>query len=141
MNTKLLAGLAMVLLVVAGIFVVVRQRPGAPHDVVVAPVAAPAAAPPADCLLPGPPPVPPNGLVASEADMRLGHDVMQHFVVELEAYQACRNGQADHAASGVSQAQKDKWIEQGNEAVDEANALAASFGAQLKVFKARTGVK
>jgi hypothetical protein len=139
LNTKLLVIAGVVLAVLAGIGVVVLHRTRAPHEVTVAP-AAPVASPrpPASCLLPGPPPVPPNGAVASAADMRLGHDVMQSFVLQLEAYQACRNAQADHAAPGVSQAQKDAWIAQGNDAIDEANALAASFGAQLKVFKART---
>ena len=132
MNTKLLAAFALVLAVIAGVTLLVRHRAPAPHDRVSAPVT-----PPADCLLPGPPPVAPNGAVASEADMKLGHDVMQNFVLELEAYQACRDAQADHAAPGVGQSQKDAWIAQGDEAIDQANALAASFGAQLKLFKAR----
>ncbi len=138
MNTKLLVVGAVVLAVLAGAGVFVFQRTHTPHEVVVAPAAPVASAtPPASCLLPGPPPVAPNGALASVADMKLGHDVMQNFVLRLEAYQACRNAQADHAAAGVSQTQKDAWIAQGNDAVDEANALAASFSAQLKVFKAR----
>ncbi len=134
MNTKLLALVALALAAIAGITLLVQHRTPGP---IVAPVLPQQAAAPADCLLPGPPPVPPNGTVASEADMRLGHDVMQHFVVELETYQSCRNAQADHAPARVSQAQKDSWVEQGNQAVDQANALAASFGAQLKLYKAR----
>ena len=138
MNTKLLVVAGVALAVIAGIGIFVLQRARTPHEVTLAPAAPVASAtPPASCLLPGPPPVAPNGAVSSEADMKLGHDVMQNFVLQLEAYQACRNAQADHAAAGVSQAQKDTWISQGNEAIDEANALAASFGAQLKVFKAR----
>ncbi len=141
LNTKLLAAVAVILAVIAGVTFVVQHRARVPGPVVVAPpapVPKPAgSASTAECLLPGPPPVPPNGAVASQADMKLGHDVTQAFVLQLEAYQACRNGQADHAAPGVSQAQKDAWIEQGNQAVDQANALAASFGAQLKAFKAR----
>ena len=96
-------------------------------------------APPADCLLPGPPPVPPNGATASPDDMKLGHDVMQGFVLQLEAYQACRNNQIDHAAASVTPAQKQEWLAQGNDAIDEANALAAAFGQQLKIFKAKNG--
>jgi hypothetical protein len=94
---------------------------------------------PADCLLPGPPPVPPNGAIATASDMKLGHDVMQHFVDELEAYQTCRNAQIDHAGKAVSDQQKETWLEQGNEAVDQAHALADAFSAQLRVFKARPG--
>jgi hypothetical protein len=94
-------------------------------------------APPADCLLPGPPPAEPTGAVATKDDMALSRTVIQAFVQQLEAYQACRNNQADHAAPGVTQAQKDKWIEQGNDAVDEANALASAFSAQLQIYKTR----
>jgi len=85
--------------------------------------------------------VAPDGNTATAADMKLGHDVLQGFVVQLEAYQACRNNQADHAAPGVSDQQKQAWIEKGNEAVDEANAIASSFSDQLKIFKARTASK
>ena len=69
--------------------------------------------------------------------MKLGHDVVQAFVLELEAYQACRNNQIDHASATVSAQQKQTWIDEGNGAVDEANAIANAFSAQLKVFKAR----
>jgi hypothetical protein len=94
---------------------------------------------PADCLLPGPPPVAPDGQSASGDDMKLGHDVMQAFVVQLEAYQACRNSQIDHAAATVTPAQRAQWLEQGNDAIDEANALAATFSRQLQIFKAKNG--
>ena len=69
--------------------------------------------------------------------MKLGHDVMQAFVNQLEAYQACRNNQADHAAPGTPDKQKDAWIEQGNQAVDEANAIKDAYGQQLQIFKSR----
>ena len=103
------------------------------------PVAAQPAAPPRDCLLPGPPPVAPDGMTASLADMKLGQTATQNFVQQLEAYQACRDNQADHAPAGTSAAQKDDWIKQGDDAVDEAHALADAFSAQLKVFNARGG--
>ena len=69
--------------------------------------------------------------------MSLGHDAAQAFVVQLEAYQACRNNQADHAAPGTPDKQKDAWIEQGNQAVDEANAIKDAYGQQLQIFKSR----
>ncbi len=95
-------------------------------------------APGADpCLLPGPPPVAPAGATATADDMKLGHDVIQHFVEQLEGYQACRNNQVDHAPASVSADQKEKWTAQGNAAVDEAHAVADSFTAQLQVFKQR----
>jgi hypothetical protein len=71
--------------------------------------------------------------------MKLGQTAIQNFVLQLEAYQACRDNQADHAPPGTSAAQKDDWIKQGDDAVDEAHALADAFSAQLKVFNARGG--
>jgi hypothetical protein len=102
-----------------------------------APTASPVAPGADPCLLPGPPPVAPSGATATADDMKLGHDVIQHFVEQLEGYQACRNNQIDHAPAGVSADQKEKWTEQGNAAVDEAHAVADSFTAQLQVFKQR----
>jgi hypothetical protein len=93
---------------------------------------------PAECMLPGPPPVPPDGATATDADMKLGHDAIQHFVVQLEAFQACRNAQIDHAPAGTTDARKQIWLQEGNAAVDDAHALADAFSAQLKIFKART---
>ena len=93
------------------------------------------------CLLPGPPPVPPDGATATAADISLGHDTIQAFVIQLENYQACRNNQIDHPAPGVTDAQKETWTEQGNAAVDEAHAMADAFSAQLKIFKARAAAK
>jgi hypothetical protein len=141
LKKSVLVGGALAVLVVAGIGFAVWRRGSSPPVETLAP---PRSAgiipePPANCLLPGPPPVPPNGAVASGDDMKLGHDVMQAFVVQLEDYQACRNSQIDHAAATVTPAQKAQWLEQGNDAVDEANALAAAFGQQLKIFKARNG--
>jgi hypothetical protein len=144
--TKFLAALAAALAIGAGIYFFLSKNHPAPMPTA-APTpsppalkqAAPAPAPPkSDCLLPGPPPVPPNGYTASTADMALGHATIQNFVNELESYQACRNNQLDHAGASVSEQQKQTWLEQGNAAVDEANALAAAFSAQLKIFKART---
>ncbi len=138
-NTKQIGALAAAAVLVIAAIVLLRHRVPAPVVAPSAPVSAGpvAAVAPADCLLPGPPPVPPPGETASPEDMRLGHDVMQAFVVQLEAYQTCRNAQIDHAAPGVTQAQKRQWLDQGNAAIDEANALAAAFGAQLRVFKGR----
>ena len=82
----------------------------------------------------------PDGHTADADTMRQGHDNIQAFVLQLEAYQACRNNQVDHAASTVTVTQKQTWIGEGNDAVDQANALAQTFAAQLHVFKARKKV-
>ncbi len=122
----------------------VSAAPAAPSPPPAAPspAAPPPAAPapqlaPAECLAPGPPPVPPDGSTASEADMKLGHDSIQHFVLQLEAFQACRNAEIDHAPAGTTAARKQIWLQEGNAAVDEAHALADAFSAQLKIFHAR----
>ena len=148
-DTKYLVAVGAVVVVIAGgAWFALYERsttgvvvpPPAAAPAVSTPVAATpvAVAPPADCLLPGPAPVPPNGYTANEADMTLGHDAIQNFVQQLEDYQACRNSQADHAVAGTSDKQKQTWIDEGNSAVDEANDLADRFAAQLKVYKART---
>jgi len=135
--------LAILIAAGAAIFLVFHKGPFLSHIAPAPPVTSHPAnksapvAPPASCLLPGPPPVPPDGLTATVAEMKLGQVVIQNFVNQLEAYQTCRNNQADHAAPTVSAQQKSTWIDQGNSAVDEANDLAAAFSAQLKIFKAR----
>jgi hypothetical protein len=150
----LVAGVVVVVLLAAGAagLLYVQQRHGSSP----APAAVPAPAPPAatplapaapavppppaaaptECLLPGPPPVPPDGSTASDADMKLGHDAIQHFVLQLEAFQACRNAMIDHAPAGTTEEQKKIWVEEGNAAVDEAHALADAFARQLKIFHA-----
>ena len=133
---KILLAVAIVGAFGAGIYLALRHSP-ALTPAAPPPPASTDAATPADCLLPGPPPVAPDGRVATAQDMSLGHDAAQAFVVQLEAYQACRNNQADHAAPGTPDKQKDAWIEQGNQAVDEANAIKAAYGQQLQIFKSR----
>ncbi|MEJ0045681.1 MAG: hypothetical protein WDN04_05845 [Rhodospirillales bacterium] len=69
--------------------------------------------------------------------MELAHNAIQDFVRQLEAYQACRNNQLDHAGPSVSAQQKQAWLDDGNSAVDDATGLANAFSVQLKIFKAR----
>jgi hypothetical protein len=134
---KIVVALAVVVALGVGAFLALRHAP-APAPAAGSP---PAAAPQAECLLPGPAPVPPDGANATAADISLGHDTIQAFVNQLEAYQACLNNKVDHAPPGVTDTQKDVWIEQGNAAVDQANALAAAFSEQLKIFKAKPKAK
>ena len=98
-----------------------------------APAAGPAAA---DCTEPTNPPPMPDGATASRADMHAAHQTIQAFVQRLEDYQTCRNNQVDHAAPMVTEALRDHWIDQGNNAVDQANALAHAFSVQIEAFKA-----
>jgi hypothetical protein len=117
---------------------VITPTPSAPAAAVAPAPAAPAqvATPEAtlNCLLPGPPPVPPDGGKATADDMKLAHDVIQGFVVQLEGYQGCREQQVAKADASVTDQQKLSWRDQGNAAVDEANALAGAFAQQLKIY-------
>ncbi len=128
----LIAACAALVLVGVGILAVRRSTQAVPR---VTPEVVAAA--PADCLLPGPPPVAPDGASASTAEMKQGHDNLQLFVEQLEAYQTCRNRQIDQAPITVTAQQKQIWLQQGNDAIDEAHAIAAGFSQQLRVFKAR----
>jgi hypothetical protein len=147
-KTPFIVGGAVILVVVAAVAylefrptpTVVTTPPPAAHAP--APAAGPpppqaAIQPPADCLLPGPPPVAPDGGKASAEDMKLAHDVIQSFVVQLEGYQSCRETKITTAGNTVTDQQKQTWREQGNAAVDEAQALAAAFASQLKIYHAK----
>jgi hypothetical protein len=125
--------------VAAGLIFAWHERTAPVMPVVTPKVAPPQVAPPAACHLPGPAPVAPDGRTATLTDMKLGQTVIQNFVLQLEAYQACMDNQADRAPPRTPAAQKDDWIKQGDDAVDEAHALADSFSAQLKIFNARGG--
>ncbi len=150
MKTPFIVGGAVILVVVAAAAylelrptpAVVTVPPAAPAPAALpapppAPPAQVAVQPPADCLLPGPPPVAPDGGKADAADMKLGHDVIQSFVVQLEDYQACREKKVATAGSTVTDQQKQTWRDQGNAAIDEANAIAAAFASQLKIYHAK----
>jgi hypothetical protein len=142
MGVKTRYSLALAALLVAAaaaaFFLLHRQQPTPrPAPPPAAATSVPATPTSTDCFLPGPAPVPPDGRTATTAEMQLGHDVIQRFVEQLEHYQACLNNKIDHAAPGVTQQQKDTWIHQGNAAVDDANALAQAYSAQIRIFKAR----
>ena len=76
----------------------------------------------------------PDGTKATAEIMKQGHDTVQAFVQQLEAYQACLNARIDSAGPDVSAQQKQAWLDEGNGAVDEANLLAQSFSFQIKAF-------
>ena len=149
LNTRTMLAAGLMLAILAGGAALLLTRPGtrlpppivtAPavrHDMALPPTSTgePRQAP-ADCLLPGPPPVLPDGASADAAEMKAGHDRIQGFVKQLEAYQACRDAQHDHAGPEVSAKQKQDWLDQGDAAVDQAQALAKAFSAQLAVYRA-----
>lgn len=142
-NTKYIA-IAAVVIIAGGAAAYVLSRPQ-PTTVQPATSAtstptqagAPASQPVADCLMPGPAPMPPSGKSSSAQEMQEGRDAIQVFVNQLEDYQTCREHQIATAPANVTAAQKAKWRDDGNVAVDEADALRDAFSAELKLFQAR----
>ena len=143
-KSKYLVAIVLLALIGGGIFMALKERPSPqPLPVTAAPPAAvpapvPATKLAADCPPAGQVPAIPDGATAGLAEMKIGHDLIQNFVVKLEAYQTCRDNMADHAPPGVSAQQKQAWVADGDTAIDEANALAAAFAAQLKIYTARS---
>ena len=80
----------------------------------------------------------PNGAKADEQSMKIAHDGIQAYVVELEAYKTCLKDQYDKAPPDVSEEQKLSWLAQGDAAVDAANYMANQFSYALKAYKERT---
>jgi len=146
------AGIVLAVLLVAaaiGGVVYEARMPPPPPPPAPAPVAAPAPAPAASaavapapvadqCGFPGPIPALPRGEVATAEDMKTQHDAIQGFVKALEAYQACLLQKANDAPAGTDDQTRQRWVSEGNRAVDMAHALANAFAEQMKIYKART---
>jgi hypothetical protein len=93
----------------------------------------------AECMIPGKAPVPPNGATATVEEMKQGHDQLQSYVNQLEAYQACLEAEIKAAPADADKELKNAWRAQGNAAVDLAQELQTTYAAQIQVFKARGG--
>jgi hypothetical protein len=91
----------------------------------------------AECLMPAPAPPMPKGATASAAEMASAKAVIQDFVNKLQVYQICLETEIKNAPADTTKELKIAWRAQGNAAIDEAQALAADFAAQLKLFKSR----
>ncbi len=90
-----------------------------------------------ECPLPGSPPEMPQGASASEEEMKEGHDKLQVFVNQLEAYQKCMEKLIENAPPDTKPEQKQVWAAKANAAFDGAHQWAEIFSAQLRAFKAR----
>jgi hypothetical protein len=150
-DTGRVAGIVLAVVLVAaaiggGIYAMRAAPPPPPPP---APVAAPAPAPAASaavapapvaeqCSFPGPVPALPRGEVATADDMKTQHDAIQGFVKALEVYQSCFDQKVKNAPPGTDDQTKQRWLAEGNRAVDMAHALADAFAEQMKIFKART---
>ena len=100
----------------------------------IAAIAAPAMA---ECSKPGVAPVMPQGATATKDEMLAGKAALQKYVNDLQGFQDCIEQQIKSAPKETKSNVLQGWRDQGNAAIDEANAQSAVFSAQLKAFKAR----
>jgi hypothetical protein len=118
---------------------VVDATPAAPPaNLVPAGPAAPAAAPveSTDCVVPGPAPALPRAEVATADDMRIQHDAIQAFVTALQNYQQCYQHKIDTAPPDTDNRLKQRWVNEGNHALEIANKIAQAYAAQIEIYKA-----
>ena len=101
----------------------------------VAVIALPAAA--RECTAPGPAPAVPDGSSATADQMGAARGAVQGYVATLQDYQDCLEAKIKNAPKGTKGEELQKLRDQGNAAIDQAQALAASYSQQMKIFKAR----
>jgi len=93
----------------------------------------------AECILPEPAPVVPDGATASDSEMHAARDSIQKFVNSLQDYQVCLEAEVKSAPPDTRLELKLAWRTLGNAAIDQAQALAADYAQQLAIYKGRTG--
>jgi len=98
-------------------------------------VTLPAAA--ADCVQPGAVPVIPDGATATVDQMKAAHVAVQSYVNGLQALQDCDEAKIKMAPKGTKAEELQKLRDEGNAAIDQAQALQTTYSAQVKAFKAR----
>jgi len=99
-------------------------------------VALPAAA--RECDAPGPAPNVPDGNTATADQMKATRGDVQTYVNQLQTYQDCLEANIKGAPKGTKGEDLQRLRDKGNAAIDQAQALSASYSAQMKIFKART---
>ena len=119
-----------------------RVAPTAPSALPGAPARAAAAAI-EDCNAPSPPAVP-DGLKVSKAEMVAAHTAFQSYDSATKTYTVCVDAAVEKIAQQFPQASADelhtvKVLGFGahNTVIDQEQALADQFNAQIKVFKAK----
>ena len=106
--------------------------------VLAAAIASPAMA---ACIAPGPAPVVPDGNTTTADQLKTVHAQVQTYVDVLQKYQDCLEAQIKSAPGGTKAGDLQKMRDAGNAAIDQANALSASYSEQVKVFRARAQTK
>ncbi len=91
-----------------------------------------------ECEAPGPAPTVPDGSTATADQMQAAHVAVQNYVNTLQAHQDCLEAKIKSSPAGTKAEVLQKMRDEGNAGIDQAQALSASYAAQVKVFKART---
>jgi hypothetical protein len=100
-------------------------------------VALPAAA--ADCAYPpGPTPVIPDGAAATAAQLSAAFTAVQSYVNLLQSYQDCVETRIKLAPPGTKAEDLQKLRDQGDAAIERADALKTNYENQVAAFKARS---
>jgi hypothetical protein len=112
-----------------------RRFPLALSAAVLAVVAVPAFA--VECGAPGPAPAIPDGATATAAQMDTAKQQVQSYVNALQSVQDCYEAKIKISQKTTKPDDLQKMRDAGNAAVDQAQALAAAYMAQKKVFNNR----
>ena len=95
----------------------------------------------ADCPAPGPAPVIPDGSTATAEQMNAAKAAVQSYVNALQSVQDCIEARIKMGQKSIKPDDLQKMRDAGNAAVDQAQALAAAYVAQKKVFNNRAAPK
>jgi hypothetical protein len=100
----------------------------------------------ADCAYPKSPSAIPDGATATEAEMLAGMTEFKRYDAEINAYLACLDKQTQARVSETSEPEQANQIKavstkRHNAAIDELQAHADEFNAQLKAYKSKAKPK
>jgi hypothetical protein len=88
----------------------------------------------AECAQPGQAPVIPDGQTATQAQMDEAKQQVQSYVRSLESTQDCYEARIKMTQKSAKPDDLQKMRDAGNAAVSQAQALAAAYSAQKKIF-------
>ena len=91
----------------------------------------------ANCAQPGPAPVIPDGTTATVDQMKAAHQAVQTYVNSLQSVQDCNEAKIKMGQKTIKPDDLQKMRDAGNAAVDQAQALAAAYMAQKKIYNNR----
>ncbi|HEX4505766.1 MAG TPA: hypothetical protein VH722_08535 [Alphaproteobacteria bacterium] len=88
----------------------------------------------AECASPGQAPVIPDGQTATQAQMDTAKQQVQSYVNSLQSLQDCYEARIKMTQKSAKADDLQKMRDAGNAAVTQAQALAATYSAQKKIF-------